>query len=239
MILATDAIVNQVSKWQSMMGGGKKIPLTIRGIINRGGEQGAQHSQALHSWYGHIPGLKVVMPSSPLDARDLMIASVLSDDPVLYIDDRWCYDLEENYQKISTLDLSMVRPLKLSSGMDLTLVGTGFTSYQCIQASKTLRSIGIHSDVFDLRIINPINCDEIIESVKMTQNLIVVDGGWKHYGLASEIIANVAESISNNQETVFHRISTKNTPAPSSAGLEKNYYIKIDDIVKKATEILK
>ena len=239
MVLATDAIVNQVSKWQSMMGGGKKIPLTIRGIINRGGEQGAQHSQALHSWYGHIPGLKVVMPSSPLDARDLMIASVVSDDPVLYIDDRWCYDLEENYQKISTSDLSMVRPLKLSSGMDLTLVGTGFTTYQCIQASKKLCSIGIHSDVFDLRIINPINCDKIIESVNMTQNLIVVDGGWKHYGLASEIIANVAESISNNQKTVFHRISTKNTPAPSSARLEENYYIKIDDIVKKATEILK
>ena len=91
-----------------------------------------------------------------------------------------------------------------------------------------------------LLICNPILYHyEIIESVNMTQNLIVVDGGWKHYGLASEIIANVAESISNNQKTVFHRISTKNTPAPSSAALEENYYIKIDDIVKKATEILK
>ena len=80
MILATDQIVNQAAKWQSMLGGGIKIPLTVRGIINRGGEQGAQHSQALHAWYSHIPGLRVVMPSTALDARDLLISSVLCND---------------------------------------------------------------------------------------------------------------------------------------------------------------
>ena len=104
MVLASDQIVNQAAKWQSMLGGGIKIPLTIRSIINRGGEQGAQHSQALHSWYAHIPGLRVVMPAFANDARDLLIASILSNDPVLYIDDRWCADLEEEFTELKELD---------------------------------------------------------------------------------------------------------------------------------------
>jgi acetoin:2,6-dichlorophenolindophenol oxidoreductase subunit beta len=95
MILAVDQIVSQAAKWAHMFGGDCAPSLTIRGIINRGGEQGAQHSQALHSWFAHIPGLRVVMPASVQDARDLLIASILIDEPVLYIDDRWLYDLKE------------------------------------------------------------------------------------------------------------------------------------------------
>jgi len=92
MLYAMDAIVNEAAKWSHMTGGQSCAPVTIRAIINRGGEQGAQHSQALHSWFAHVPGLRVVMPSTVSDARDLLIASVLSKDPVLYIDDRWLYE---------------------------------------------------------------------------------------------------------------------------------------------------
>ena len=92
MVLASDQIVNQAAKWSHMFGGQAQPNVTIRGIINRGGEQGAQHSQALHAWFAHVPGLRVVMPSTVADARDLLIASVLCDDPVMYIDDRWLYD---------------------------------------------------------------------------------------------------------------------------------------------------
>ena len=95
MILASDSIVNQAAKWSHMLGGQSNPSLTIRGIINRGGEQGAQHSQSLQSWYAHIPGLRVVMPYTVVDARDLLISSILSKDPVLYIDDRWLYSQEE------------------------------------------------------------------------------------------------------------------------------------------------
>ena len=95
MLYAMDAIVNQAAKWRHMIGGQAEVPVTIRGIVNRGGEQGAQHSQALHSWFAHIPGLRVVMPASVADARDLLIASVLSPDPVVFIDDRWLYAQEE------------------------------------------------------------------------------------------------------------------------------------------------
>ena len=94
MILALDQIVTQAAKWRHMFGGNASAPATFRGIINRGGEQGAQHSQSIQSWFAHIPGLKVVFPYSPKDARDLMMSSVISDDPVVYIDDIWLYDIE-------------------------------------------------------------------------------------------------------------------------------------------------
>ena len=100
MLLAVDQIVNQAAKWSNMLGGQSSPAVTIRAIINRGGEQGAQHSQSLHAWFAHVPGLRVVMPASVQDARDLLIASVLSDDPVMFIDDRWLYDREASLPPI-------------------------------------------------------------------------------------------------------------------------------------------
>src|SRR5437879_5929497 len=100
MLLATDQIVNQAAKWRHMLGGQASPALVIRAIINRGGEQGAQHSQALHAWFAHIPGLRVVMPATATDARDLLIAATLCDDPVLYLDDRWLYDWADDASPI-------------------------------------------------------------------------------------------------------------------------------------------
>ena len=105
-VLAMDAIVNQAANWNHMFGGGISVPLTVRMIINRGGEQGAQHSQALHAWLAHVPGLRVVMPATPTDARDLLIASVLCDDPVVYIDDRWLYEREADLEEIVPMSLT-------------------------------------------------------------------------------------------------------------------------------------
>ena len=121
MLYAMDAIVNQAAKWSHMLGGQANPSLTIRGIINRGGEQGAQHSQALHSIFAHIPGLKVLLPSTVSDARDLLISSVLCDDPVLYLDDRWLYEKEQILPPIKQIALKDVRPRYLRKGDDLTI----------------------------------------------------------------------------------------------------------------------
>src|SRR5210317_1251157 len=110
MLYAIDAIVNQAAKWSHMFGGQASPGVTIRGIINRGGEQGAQHSQALHAWFAHVPGIRVVMPSTVADARDLLIASVLCKDPVIYIDDRWLYEQEDDLEPIVELDLKKQTP---------------------------------------------------------------------------------------------------------------------------------
>jgi pyruvate dehydrogenase E1 component beta subunit len=129
MLLAVDQIVTQAAKWRSMFGGDVAVPLTVRAIINRGGEQGAQHSQALHSWFAHIPGLRVVMPATARDARDLLISSVMSDDPVLYIDDRWLYEREDELPPVQVRDLAGEGPVVRRDGRDLTLVGCGFAAH--------------------------------------------------------------------------------------------------------------
>ena len=116
MLYAMDAIVNQAAKWHHMTGGQSNASLTVRGIINRGGEQGAQHSQSLHSWFAHIPGLRVVMPFSVSDARDLLISSVLCKDPVIFIDDRWLYESEEEMSEVKEIDLRKVSPKILKEG---------------------------------------------------------------------------------------------------------------------------
>lgn len=238
MILAADTMVNQASKWQSMLGGNMKIPLTVRGIINRGGEQGAQHSQALHAWYGHIPGLRVVMPYSPTDARDLLISSVLSNDPVLYIDDRWCYDFSEDVSEISKLKLHEQIPNLLKPGSDITLVGVGYSTHLCLKAAELLEKENINAEVIDLRIVNPLHASIIIESVSKTKKLIVVDGGWKSYGLGAELIASVVETLRSGENHQFRRITIKDSPAPTSSVLEDHYYPDEMDIIKVTTQLM-
>jgi len=238
MILATDQIVNQAAKWQSMLGGGIKIPLTVRGIINRGGEQGAQHSQALHAWYAHVPGLRVVMPATANDARDLLISSVLCNDPVIYIDDRWCYDHEEKYRPIKEKNLTDIGPQFLKEGQDLTIVSSSYTSLLSLKASEELLKNNIDAEIIDLRILNPLNISPIVESVIKTGKLLVVDGGWTHYGLSGEIIASVAEKVSFSKN-LPQRITLKNSPAPTSKLLEEEYYINVNDIIEKTISMLK
>ena len=157
MLFAMDPIVNQAAKWGAMFGGRARPAVTVRGIINRGGEQGAQHSQALHSWFAHIPGLRVVMPATVSDARDLLIAAVLSDDPVLYVDDRWLYDDRAALGPAAPVDMRTVGPKVLREGKDVTLVGAGWTTKLALEASLLLEKEGISAEVIDLRMINPID----------------------------------------------------------------------------------
>lgn len=235
MLLAVDQIVTQAAKWRHMFGGKASAPITIRGMINRGGEQGAQHSQALHSWFAHIPGLKVVMPATARDARDLLIASVLADDPVLYIDDRWLYDVEEevdDFDPSVVLPLELQKPKVLLDGSQITLVGCGYTTQLCLQAATELKNQGISVEVIDLRVINPLDYSTIIDSVNKTKNLCVVDGCWSNCGLAGEIIAGVCERIDLNVlQSKPKRITLTDTPAPTSSKLEDQYYIEVKDIV--------
>jgi len=239
MILASNSIVNQIAKWSHMLGGQSHPSLTIRGIINRGGEQGAQHSQALHSLYTHIPGLRVVMPATVKDARDLLIASVLCDDPVLYIDDRWCYNITDSIPTITELNLPNERPKILMPGSDITLVGCGYTTLQCLEAAQKLRIHGISAEVVDLRILNPINDELIIGSVEKTGHLCAVDGGWTNCGLGAEIIARVSEKIHPQKlKSSPLRINTPDTPAPTSKPLEASYYFTSETIEKKIMKLL-
>lgn len=239
MILATNQIVNQAAKWSHMFGGQAHPAVTIRGIINRGGQQGAQHSQALHSWFSHVPGLRVVMPATPRDARDLLISAVLCDDPVLFIDDRWLYEWAEELPPIKLVPLEKITPQFLLEGEDITVVAAGYPVKQCLNAGLELKKQGINVELIDLRVINPINYELIVKSVEKTGRLLVSDSGWASCGLAGEIIAGVSEKISPTKiKARPRRLCTKSTPAPTSGPLEKEFYFYEFDIIKLVKEIL-
>ena len=240
MLYAMDPIVNQAAKWSYMFGGQSSPSVTIRGIINRGGEQGAQHSQALHSWFAHIPGLKVVLPSSVSDARDLLIASVLSNNPVIYIDDRWLYEQEEFLPPASDINLDEISPQIICEGNSITLVGCGYSTLLLKNTFKKLIQNNIRPEIIDLRIINPFNHKIICESVKKTGRLFVLDGGWGPCGISSEVIASVSEIINPKYfKSKPKRLTIPFTPAPTSEDLESNYYPNEEKVLKNILEIFK
>ena len=240
MLYAMDAIVNQAAKWSHMVGGQAHPGLTIRSIINRGGEQGAQHSQSLHAWFAHIPGLRVVMPATVADARDLLIASVLCKDPVIFIDDRWLYDQTDDLGPFVELDLTSLGPQILAEGQDLTIVGSSYSTLLAMQASAELAKFGISAEIIDNRILNPFNPKIITESVAKTGRLMVVDGGWRSCGMSAEVIASVFESLSPaNFKSAPKRITLPDAPAPSSKVLQNIYYPNLNFVVEAARSIVK
>ena len=240
MLYAMDSIVNHAAKWSNMFGGQAHPGVTIRSIINRGGEQGAQHSQALHAWFSHVPGLRVVMPSTVEDARDLLIASVLCKDPVIYIDDRWLYNQEAQLKPVVELDLKSQKPLVTTKGKDLTILASGHSSHLVREAIKNLNIENIFPEVIDVRILSPLYIDDIIASVKKTRKFLVVDSGWISSGFSAELIAKVVENLNTNcLKSPPVRIALPDASAPTSHILEKEYYTTIEDIISKVKELSK
>ncbi|HWO88535.1 MAG TPA: transketolase C-terminal domain-containing protein [Gemmatimonadales bacterium] len=239
MLLAVDQIVTQAAKWRHMFGGSVRVPLTVRGIINRGGEQGAQHSQSLHSWFAHVPGLRVVMPATPADARDLLIASVLCDDPVLYIDDRWLYGVESELSPPVEMDLRRESPRRVREGRDITLAGAGYSAWLCVEAARVLAEDGISCDVIDIRVLNPLDARPIVDSVRRTGRLLAVDGDWLTCGFAGEIVARAAEAMAPSAWRASpRRLTLPDAPAPTSGPLEKLYYPTVNDVVAAARQVV-
>jgi len=239
MFYAMDPIANQASNWHYMFGGKLSVPLTIWGIINRGGEQGAQHSQAVHSIYAHLPGIKVVMPSTPYDVKGLLRASVYDGNPVLFVDDRWLYQIKGDVpEKKYSVPIGKGRIRR--KGKDLTIVATSYLVHEALAAAERLEKKGISAEVLDPLTLKPLDNDLIFNSVKKTERLLVVDGGWKSFGAAAEIMARVAE----NQEILeirapLKRVALPDSPAPASRSLEKKYFKNAEEIFREATKMVR
>jgi pyruvate/2-oxoglutarate/acetoin dehydrogenase E1 component len=239
MLYAMDAIVNQAAKWSHMVGGQASPGLTIRSIINRGGEQGAQHSQALHAWFAHVPGLRVVMPATVADARDLLIASVLSPDPVMFIDDRWLYDLEEDLPPVVERSLSLEGPRCVRLGNDITIVASSYSTRLALESADLLQQQGISADVIDLRVINPLDPASIVNSIEKTGRLLVIDGGWAPCGLAGEVIASVVERVDiTSLKKSPVRITLPFAPAPTARVMEQAYYPNVEQVIAQVRTLM-
>jgi pyruvate dehydrogenase E1 component beta subunit len=235
---AMDQIANHIANWHYMFGGQLSVPLTLWTIINRGGEQAAQHSQALQAIFMHIPGLKIVAPSTPYDAKGLLAASIEDDNPVVYIDDRWLYQHEgEVPEKLYSVPIG--KGVVRREGKDATVVATSYMVYEAIMASESLGKEGIDVEVIDLRSLKPLDDNLLFTSVKKTGRLVVVDGGWKTCGAAAEISARIAESdIFESLEGPIIRVSLPDTPAPASSALEKVYYPNAEKIILAIRKLL-
>ena len=233
MALAIDPIINQAANWSYIFGGQCGVPVVIRPIINRGGEQGAQHSQALQAFFLHVPGIKVVMPATPEDAKGMLIAAVYDGNPVMYIDDRWLYDdlgpvPEEKYQ--TPFGEAAVR----REGHDITIVASSYMVSLSLKAAELLREEGVSVEVVDLRSIKPWDKETVCRSVTKTGRLLVADGTWATGGVSSEIVAVVVTRVFDTLKTRPVRVCLPDAPAPTSQSLEKAYYPNADTIAEAA-----
>lgn len=236
MLLAVDPIVNQAANWSYIFGGQTGVPLVIRAVINRGGEQGAQHSQALQAMFMHVPGLKIVMPATAYDAKGLLVAAVYDGNPVMYIDDRWLYDeVGDVPEEIYSVPIGKAAIRRI--GTDVTVVATSYMASLSLQASVILESRGIDAEVIDLRSIKPWDQACVLSSVRKTGRLVVADAAWKTCGVAAEIAATVASEAFDGLKAPIARVCLPDAPAPTSAPLEKAYYLGVDDIVSAVEKV--
>ena len=237
MLYAMDPIVNEAANWHYMFGGSSSVPVVIWGIVNRGGEQAAQHSQAIHALFAHTPGLKVVMPSTPYDAKGLMISAIKDDNPVVYIDDRWLYNSEGDVPE-EVYSVPIGKGIVRKRGKDVTLVSVSYMVVESLRAAEAVERDGIDVELIDLRSIKPIDERIIFESVEKTGRLVIVDAAWKTCGVAAEIAALVAENVFDKLKCPIRRVTLPDVPAPASSALETVYYLSVQQIVQTVQEIV-
>lgn len=238
MLYAMDPIINEAANWYYMFGGNSSVPVVIWGIINRGGEQAAQHSQSLHSVFAHIPGLKVVMPSTPYDAKGLMIAAIQDENPVVYMDDRWLYPVEGEVPE-GIYSVPIGKGIVRREGKDVTIAAFSYMATESMKASKELEKEGIDAEVIDLRSVKPFDEALLFESVKKTGRLIIGDGGWKTCGVAAEVAARVSEKAFGYLKAPISRVTLPDAPAPASRVLENEYYPNFRTIVETVKALLR
>ena len=230
MLLAADPVINQAANWSYMFAGRVSAPVVIRSVINRGGEQGAQHSQALHAMFVHVPGLKVVMPSTAHDAKGLLIAAVQDGNPVLYIDDRWLYDTTDDVPE-EMYAVPIGKAAVRRRGRDVTIVATSYMAAEAVKAVATLEMQGIDAELVDLRSLKPWDRDTVFASVVRTGRVVVADAGWQTAGVAAEIVATIACDIFDALKAPAVRVCLPDVPAPVSRPNEAAYYVGADNLV--------
>ena len=237
MYYAFDQIVNHAANWRHMFGGGASVPVVFWGIINRGGEQAAQHSQALHGMFAHVPGLKVVMPSTPRDVKGLLLSAIDDDDPVVFVDERWLYgevgEVSEEPYRVP-LGVAVVR----RAGTAITIAASSWMARQSLRAAESLAMEGIDAEVIDVRSLKPLDTECLLASVGKTGRFLAVDGGWRSYGASAELCAVVANGAFDALKCAPARIALPDLPAPAARTLESLYYPDAELIAARARSMV-
>jgi len=236
-VLAMEQIVNQAANWHYMFGGQMSVPLVIRMIVGRGWGQGPQHSQSLQAWFVHVPGLKVVMPTTPYDAKGLLISSIEDNNPVIFIEHRWLYNITGHVpEEVYRVPLGHARVAR--EGDDLTIAATSYMTLEALRAAEMLAEDGIGVEVIDIRTLKPLDEALILESVRKTGRLIVADTGWKTVGFGAEIVARVVEEAFSDLKSAPIRVALPDCPTPTTPALANLYYPRAAHMVVTARQMM-
>ncbi len=236
-LLAMEQMVNQAAKWHYMSGGQVHVPLVIRMVIGRGWGQGAQHAQSLQAWFAHIPGLKVVMPSTAHDAKGLLVASICDNNPVIFIEHRWLHNtfgpVPEGFYSVPLGKARIAR-----QGKDITIAATSYMVLEALRCAEALAEIGIKAEVIDIRTLRPLDLELILESLSRTGRFMVADTGWKTGGFGGEVLAVVVEEAFGKLKCAPRRFGTCDCPTPPSFSLSRGCYPRASHLYAMACEML-
>ncbi len=234
---AMDHIVNEMAKLRYMFGGQFKIPMVIRTVGGGGRQLGATHSQVPDAIFAHFPGLKVVAPGTPADAKGLLKAAIRSDDPIFFIENallyQWRGEVPEGDYTVEIGKSKVQRP-----GKHVTVVSYSRGLQLSMQAADELAKEGIEIEVVDLRTLRPLDMDPIIESFKKTNRAVIVEEGWKSFGVGSEIAARIYEEAFDYVDAPIKRVAQTEVPLPYNRTLEQSALPQVPDIVKAVKEVL-
>jgi acetoin:2,6-dichlorophenolindophenol oxidoreductase subunit beta len=238
MLLALNQIINMISSYHYGTAGQLKVPMVIRAVVGRGWGQGFQHSKSLQSMFAHIPGLKVIMPTTPYDAKGLMTAAIRDENPVISIEHRWLYWQEGDVpEKPYTIPIG--ESAKLREGDDLTIVATSWMNVEAIKAAEILARRGISIEIVDPRSMSPFNDEMVVRSVTKTGRCIVADNDWVHCGFSAEVAARVSEKCFGKLKSPVRRIGYAPTPCPTVRALENEFYPNAATIIRAVEKDLK
>ena len=232
-----DMIINQMAKMHYMFGGRGRVPMVLRTNIGAGRGAAAQHSQSFHALFMHIPGLYVAAPSTPYDAKGLMIEAIRNDNPVIFVEHKKLYvtkgEVPEESYTIPFGHAEIKRP-----GRDVTVVATHAMVLRSLQAAEQLAKEGIDVEVVDPRTLNPLDKETILNSVTKTGRLLVADEGYKTCGVAAEIAAIAAEEALWNLKAPIARVCSPDTPVPFSPPLEEAYIPEVKDLLPALKKLM-
>jgi pyruvate dehydrogenase E1 component beta subunit len=237
LLLAMDQVINQAAKYRFMSGGQGTVPLVIRTQGGTGNSLAGQHSQSLEALYYHIPGLKLVMPSTPRDAKGLLISAIRDEDPVIFIEHKLLYmtegEVEDDAGPIPLGSAEIKRP-----GTDVTLVTWSHMVLKSLQAAEELAADGISVEVIDLRTLVPMDVDTVLESVARTGRLVIAHEAIKRGGIGGDVAAMVAERAFEHLRAPIVRVAGRNTVIPFNLALEKAAVPQVRDIVVAIRELV-
>lgn len=235
MLLAVNQLLNIAAKSRYMSGGAVQVPLTVRTVIGRSWGQGAQHSQGLHALYAHVPGLKVVAPSTPYDAKGCLISAIRDNNPVIFVEHRLAH-LSKGIvpRELYTVPLGKARVL--APGSDVTIVGISHQVVECMRAANKLGGVGLSAEVIDPVTLNPLDIETILISARKTRHLLVVDTAWTFCGMTAEIVAQVGERSPGIR---CRRLGFAPVPCPTTRNLENLFYPSASKIAAAAHELVR